>query len=383
MGLSLNGLLYLRVCMKVLLLSDTHSPHTEKWALGLADLGVSIGLFSFNKAGYEWYRHPNIQVFFEPSSPINAESTFTKLSYLKYVRMLRKIIRQFEPDILHAHYATSYGLIGALTGFKPMVLSVWGSDVYNFPNRSAFHKKILQYNIGKADVILSTSHVMKEEIRRYTIKPVEVTPFGVDTAEFSNRHDRKCDGITRVGTIKPIREKYGIMYIIEAAQLLRDRGELHKFRFYLIGAGDLGHYRDLIEEKKLSAYFEVTGRVPFSEVSGYHNLLDIFLNVSVEDSESFGVATVEAMACERPVIVTDVGGLKEVVNNGEFGIVIRKRDPAALADNISRLASDQVLAEDLGKRAREHVLRKYDWKHNLGQMAAIYQSLTANKQLAR
>ena len=369
--------------MKVLLLSDTHSPHTEKWALGLADLGVTVGLFSFNRAGFEWYRHKNIRVFFEPPTPINPESTFTKLSYLKYVRLLRKIIRTFEPDILHAHYATSYGLIGALAGFRPFVLSVWGSDVYNFPNRSALHKKVLQYNIRKADVILSTSRVMKQEIARYTDKEVTVTPFGVDVTEFARKRTGNPDGLIRVGTIKPIREKYGIQYIIEAAELIRSRGVIDRFRFYLIGAGDLEHYSQLIREKKLEEYFEVTGRVAFSEVSHYHNILDIFLNVSVEDSESFGVATVEAMACEKPVIVTDVGGLKEVVNNGEFGIVIPKKDPHALADAIERLANDNGYSAELGKRARAHVQRHYNWQHNLKHMADIYSSLADKKQLAR
>src|SRR4051812_21136054 len=121
--------------MKVLLLSDTNSEHTEKWALGLAGKGIHIGLFSFNRASYEWYDHPNITVFFEPENEINAEKTFTKISYLKYVRVLKKIIRHFVPDILHAHYASSYGLVGALSRFHPFVLSVWGADVYNFPNQ--------------------------------------------------------------------------------------------------------------------------------------------------------------------------------------------------------------------------------------------------------
>src|SRR6478609_677551 len=144
--------------MKILLLSDTYSEHTEKWALALANAGIKIGLFSFNKASYEWHNHPNITVFFEPDQKINAERTLTKLSYLKYVKILRKIIRHFQPDILHAHYATSYGLVAALTGFKPFFLSVWGSDVYDFPARSKFHKKIFQYNLGKADMIFSTSN---------------------------------------------------------------------------------------------------------------------------------------------------------------------------------------------------------------------------------
>ena len=81
--------------MRILLLSDTYSEHTEKWALGLANKGVEVGLFSFNKASYDWYAHPNITVFFEPAKKINAESTLTKLAYLKYVTILKKIIKHF------------------------------------------------------------------------------------------------------------------------------------------------------------------------------------------------------------------------------------------------------------------------------------------------
>jgi L-malate glycosyltransferase len=86
--------------MKILLLSDSYSEHTEKWALGLANSGIEVGLFSFNKSSYEWYNHKNITVFFEPDRKINAEKTLTKIAYLKYVTVLKKIIRHFQPDIL-------------------------------------------------------------------------------------------------------------------------------------------------------------------------------------------------------------------------------------------------------------------------------------------
>lgn len=363
--------------MKVLLLSDTFSEHTEKWALGLANSGIQIGLFSFNKATYEWYDHPNITVFFEPEKKINAESTLTKLSYVKYVTVLKKIIKHFKPDILHAHYATSYGLVGALSGFKPYILSVWGSDVYDFPRHSKFHKKIFQYNINKADLLLSTSHVMKGELQKYTSKEVFVTPFGVDVTEFSPKPviKKEKDKIY-IGTIKNMQEKYGIVYIIEAAEILVRRRKDLNLKFLLIGGGsDLENYKKLIISKNLSPYFEVLGRVPFSQISTYHNLLDIFLNVSIDDSESFGVACVEAMACEKPVVVTDVGGLMEVVNQGEFGRVVKKKDPEALAAALEKLIDDPQQAKELGINARKNVLKNYDWNNNLRIMTDIYKEL--------
>lgn len=366
--------------IKVLLLSDTYSEHTEKWALGLANEGIGIGLFSFNKASYEWYNHKNITVFFEPDKKINAESTFTKLSYIKYVSILKKIIKHFKPTILHAHYATSYGLVGALSGFKPFVLSVWGSDVYDFPTRSKLHKKVFQYNLSKADVIMSTSHVMKQEILKYTKKEVVVTPFGVNVNTFSKKENplKKADTIY-IGTIKPIEEKYGITTIINAAKIVIEKNSTLNFKFLLIGSSNnIEIYKNQIDNLNLTEYFEITGRVPFNEISTYHNLLDIFLNVSIDDSESFGVAAVEAMACEKPVIVTDVGGLKEVVNNGEFGCVIPKNNPEALANAITEFIHNKEKAIEIGAKARQNVLKLYNWDNNLKLMINEYRKLSNN-----
>lgn len=363
--------------MKVLLLSDTFSEHTEKWALGLANSGIHIGLFSFNKASYPWYDHPNITVFFEPDKTINAESILTKIGYVKYVSILKRIIKHFKPDLLHAHYATSYGLVGALSGFHPFILSVWGADVYDFPSKSKLHKRLFQYNLKRADTIMSTSHVMKGEIERYTKKNIVVTPFGVDTELFAPKQSTlRKPGCFNIGTIKPIEEKYGIVYIIEAAEILIKKRGHKDLMFYLIGKShDEEHYRKIIHALGLDERIHLTGRIPFSEISDYHNMLDVFVNVSIDDSESFGVAAVEAMSCAKPVIVTDVGGLKEVVDNGRFGIVIPKKDPLTLANTLEELMKDQQRASDLGRSARAHVIANYDWKNNLALMISEYKKL--------
>ena len=146
--------------MRILLLSDTYSEHTEKWALGLASHGIVVGLFSFNKASYSWYQNQkNISVLFEPNEKLDTSS---KLSYLKFVGSLKKAIAQFKPDVVHAHYATSYGLIGSLSGFHPFVISAWGTDVMKFPQKNIINKTILKYNLRKADAICATSNTINE-----------------------------------------------------------------------------------------------------------------------------------------------------------------------------------------------------------------------------
>ena len=180
-----------------------------------------------------------------------------------------------------------------------------------------------------------------------------------------------------IGTIKPIEEKYGIIYIIEAAKILIDNNKDKKFKFYLIGqSNDFQHYQKLVDENNLNAHFEITGRIPFDEISKYHNLLDIFLNVSIDDSESFGVAAVEAMACEKPVIVSNVGGLMEVINHGEFGLIVPRKDAHAIAEAIEKVISQPEYFVQMGTKARKHVLENYDWESNLQLMIEKYNKFT-------
>ena len=137
---------------RILFLADVNSAHTRKWAVSLAEKGFTIGIFSLGEPESDWYKGKNISVFSAEIGKRKFSSvSFSKISYLKSVPYVKKIIRKFKPDILHAHYATSYGIIGVCTGFHPYIISAWGSDVMDFPNKSFLHKLILKRILSKAD----------------------------------------------------------------------------------------------------------------------------------------------------------------------------------------------------------------------------------------
>lgn len=364
--------------MKVLLLSDTHSEHTEKWALGLANSGIKVGLFSFNKASYDWYVHENITVFFEPEKPINAESTLTKLAYIKYVSILKKIIKHFKPDILHAHYATSYGLVGALANFHPFVISSWGTDVMKFPNKNFVAKSILKFNFKKADLLCATSYTIQDYIHQVINVPVSVIPFGININEFK---PKKVESFYNendfvLGSIKPVESLYNIDILIKSfAQLLPKYDNL---KLLIIGDGteknaliELCKQLDILEKVKF------TGRIPFNEISNYYNMIDILVNIS--EYESFGVSVVEAMACGTPVIVTNVGGLKEVVKDDTVGLKVNIGDVDDTIKAIERLINDKALYDEIAVNARKHVIEKYNWEDNLKKMIDEYTRLLNTK----
>ncbi|MBX3164401.1 MAG: glycosyltransferase [Bacteroidetes bacterium] len=365
--------------MKILLLSDTNSEHTEKWALGLANSGIQVGIFSFNKASYEWHNHPNITIFFEPDKKINAERTLTKLSYVKYVTVLKKIIKHFQPDILHAHYATSYGLVGALTDFHPFIISAWGTDVMKFPNKNYFAKSILKYNFKKADLLCATSKTIEEYMGNITKKPVSIVPFGISLNEFKKKEVKSLfnENDFVIGSVKNLESIYNLDVLIKAFANLSTKHS--HIKLMIVGKGSQEErLKELCERLEISNRVIFTGRIPHKEVSNYYNMLNVLVNAS--QYESFGVSVIEAMACEVPVIVSNVGGLKEVVRDDTVGLKVSAGDVEELEAALERLISDKNLHEQLAKNGRKHAEENYDWKNNLASMIEIYNQILAEKK---
>lgn len=365
--------------MKLLLLSDTYSEHTEKWALGLANKGVQVGLFSFNKASYEWYSHPNITVFFEPEKKINAESTLTKLAYLKYVTILKKIIKHFKPDVLHAHYATSYGLVGALSGFHPYIISSWGTDVMKFPNKNFVAKSILKYNFKSADALCATSNTIKDCIHEVIEKEVRVVPFGVDLENFSPKKVKSLfnESDFVLGSIKPLEELYNIDILIKSFAALYSK--YPQLKLLIAGEGSAEKsLMELADKLKVNDAVTFTGRIPFHEISKYYNMIDVLVNIS--EYESFGVSVIEAMACEKPVIVTNVGGLKDIVKDDSLGLKVEVRNEEQTTAAIESLLLDKNKYNEIAGNSRRHVIENYSWNANLAEMMEIYTNLISQKK---
>lgn len=369
--------------MKVLLLSDATSPHTIKWAKSLANREISIGLFSLSNCNYDIYKeYPNITLYMQNFSDalIRCSSKhWQKLKYLKTLFFLQNVIRQFSPDIVHAHYASSYGLLGALSGFKPYVISVWGSDVFDFPHTSFLHKLILQYNLLKANVILSTSNIMAREVNLYTNKPIEVTPFGIDIDVFKPKAQISHNIISSqdivIGTVKALEEQYGIEYLIRAFAIVKEKNSHLPLKLLIVGGGSQEQYlKNLAKELLVFDNVIFAGKIPYDEVIAYHNMLSV--SVFVSNSDSFGVAVIEASACEKPVVVSRVGGLPEVVDDGVTGFIVEPRNPEQTAVAIEKLVLNTSLRMKMGQAGRERVKKLFNWQDNVDQMICIYRKVS-------
>lgn len=359
--------------MRILLVGPANSIHIERWFRALRERGHNVTIAT---------QHPPGEGAYPVGSDIRLLPHRGTPGYALNARSLRRLTRDISPDVMNVHYASGYGLTSALVKFTPTVLSVWGSDVFDFPYESWLKGKLIRWNLRRADQVASTSEVMAHQVGRLVGKlraPVVVTPFGVDTSLFApTKEEVRTDQIT-IGTVKTLAHKYGIDTLVRAFAIARASEDLarlglsRKMRLTIVGEGPLrADLLRLAERLGVGAVTRFVGAVAHSSVPSWLSQLDIYVAVSRLDSESFGVAVIEASACGLPVIVSDAGGLPEVVEEGRTGFVVRRDDPAMLADRIERLVRDAGLRVALGTRGRERVLRNYEWQACVDRMISCY-----------
>tara|TARA_B110000459_G_C16621415_1_gene501928 strand:- start:3674 stop:4756 length:1083 start_codon:yes stop_codon:yes gene_type:complete len=359
--------------VKLLLLSDPTSIHTKKWIAALSQKNIEIAVFGLDLYRNDIYDEFNgVSVF---SGGNSVKSSFVgKLSYLNVLSALKKVYSEFRPDIVHAHYATSYGLLGGMLKHSPYIISVWGSDIYDFPQRSFLHKMILKRNFSKADLILSTGHKMAAETKKYTNKTISVTPFGIDTDLFIPNKNKGKDDKIIIGTVKSLEEVYGIDYLIKAFKILVKNNPNRQLELIIAGDGSLeNELKILVKKLDLEKEVRFVGRVNHNEVVDVLNQFDIY--VALSNMESFGVAILEASACEIPVVVSDTDGFKEVVEDGVTGLMVERKNPDAAAGSIQKLIDDIELRKMIGRAGRKAVLEHYNWVENVQEMVNIYDKI--------
>ena len=361
--------------MKIIFLGEAGSIHTIRWVNSLSEKGIEVILVSL-KGNFDNAEKisKKVKVIYLPFG--------TKLGYYLNVFALKKIISKEKPDLINAHYASGYGTLGRLSGFNKKLLNVWGSDVYDFPNESKLKKRIIEKNLKNYTAIASTSYCMAEETKKYLenkSKEIFITPFGVDTEKFKNLNIEKKENEITIGIVKTLTEKYGIEYLIKAIKELEnilDIENYKKIRLLIYGKGELKNkLEDLTKELQIEDKVIFKGYISNEDVPKALNEMDIFVVPSILDSESFGVAAVEAMACEIPVIASSVGGLKEVIVDKETGYLVPKKDHKEIAKYLKKLILDKNLRTSLGKNGRKRVLENYDWNSNVDYMIKIYREI--------
>lgn len=356
--------------MKLILLSSAASIHTLQWARNLKLQGIEVIIIS---------QHPKSEDF-PADIPVHILPYSGFIGYFLNAVPLKKIVQKIQPDLINVHYASGYGTTARLINFHPYVLSVWGSDVFEFPYRSLLHKTLLKWNLKSADIIASSSYSMLEQTYRFveTTKEIEVIPFGVDISKFtpSCKRSKSLDQIT-IGTVKTLKEVYGIDILLRALAIVQHKiATQHPqfvthLQFRIVGGGpDLNKLQLLAQQLGIDKLVVFTGAVQHDLVPVELEKLDIYIALSRQ--ESFGVAVIEAQAMAKPVVVSNVGGLPEVVKHEETGFVVESENPEAAAEAIIKLILDSKLREKMAYNAEKFVNQNFSWNACAVKMKDLY-----------
>ncbi|MEO8587916.1 MAG: glycosyltransferase [Flavobacteriales bacterium] len=356
--------------MRLLMLAAASSVHTMRWANAFVQRGVEVHLLSLH-------------------DPVNGLDGAVRLHRLPYRGGLgylsdrpaySSLVRTIRPDVINAHYATGYGTLARGCGDVPLVLNVWGSDVYDFPGKSPFHRWWLLRNLRGVDHIVSTSEAMATRTKGLGsgLPPITVVPFGVDTKIFSPAVEGPParDGEVVIGTVKSLTPTYGVDTLVKAfAELLRYPEGQHA-RLRIVGRGaQQEELEQLVRSLGIEDRVRFVGAVPHVQVPDELRKLDVFVALSRE--ESFGVAVIEASSCGLPVLVSDAGGLPEVVEHEVTGAVVRRDDPIAAADRLRALVSSKDLRHRWGAAGRAMVIERYEWSACVDRMVQVLEQVSS------
>jgi glycosyltransferase involved in cell wall biosynthesis len=362
--------------LRLTYVADAWNTHTHRWVAYFRDRGCEIKVISYR----DW-EIPGVEVYVHSLPPLGIMRIppFRQFHTLSDYLRVRSILNW--ADIVHVHFIYRFRFNILYKGVPRLVVSTWGKDIIRDtdepePKGEAYWKR---YVLKQADVLTATTRFLAEQTRKYAPEGarINVIPFGVDLGRFDPAlYPRKSpdDRPFRIGFLKHLRTKYGPDTLIEATRVIRDRD--YGIRTIIAGEGeDEDNLRRLAREKGVGRIVDFVGRIPHEEVPAFLASLDVFCMPSRWESETFGVAAVEAQAMEIPVVATKVGGIPEAVNDRISGVLVPPNDSIALADAICGLLDDAESRRRMGIAGREFVKANYDWYENAARMEQIYQSI--------
>ena len=280
-----------------------------------------------------------------------------------------RLARRHDISLIHAHWIIPQGLIALLvrrlSGRNIPVLSTsHGGDLFSL--RTGLLESLKKHVLRNSDAVTVVSTTMKQRLQSMGMgtDTVSVQSMGVDL-QHSFAPDSSATRTRDLVFVGRLVEKKGIASLLEAMRMLAaDHPDL---TLAIVGDGpDRPMLEQLATDLEVSEHIEFTGSVPNNEVPAYYRSARIAVVPSVVaadgDQEGLGLVAVEALGCGCATVVSDLPALRDVVTDGENGLVFRSGDAGDLAAKIRLLLTDTALFSRLVDRGRLSVLDKFDWQ---------------------
>jgi glycosyltransferase involved in cell wall biosynthesis len=323
-------------------------------------------------------------------SPQNILSPKAVASTVPFSRFIANLVRKYNIEIIHAHFAYPEGFAGFLARRLvkvPFVLTLHGYDILTEPSikygvrlEKRFDSMIRKVLAEVDKVFVASEHVYKAaKSAGCPPEHLVLLPNGVDIERFNPRLDgsliRKMLGVADrpvVFTLRWHEPKNGIEYLIRAVpHVLREVPEA----VFVIGSDGplMGYHESLAENLGIDDHIMFAGRIPRKDLPSYYAASDLFVIPSVV--EAFGLVTVEAMACGKPVIGANVGGIPEIIVDGVNGFLIEPKNPEKIAEKVVVLLENPKLRRKMGQNGRKLAEEKFDIQKRVRKIVSVYERL--------
>lgn len=350
--------------------------HTHRWINYFAEYGSKVDLITWRAPAYSEI-HPDVNVhrLLLPPHYIARYGALLELAWL---------LKKIRPDIIHAHYLAHFGILAGLYsrifGFRPIVLTAWGSDV--LIDAKAWKKRLIQYALRRADYITCDSEHMVEKLVRLGAKreKIELSYFGTDVRKFKPG-PKSQPLIQKLGiadspiviSLRHLTPLYDVESLVKSIPLVLRA--VPQAKFIIAGDGEQREYLEsLVKTLGVAASTRFVRWIANNELPQYLNLADIYVSTSLSDG-GLAASTAEAMACGLPVVVTDFGDNSEWVKDGVNGFLIPLKNPEALASKIIHLLQNEGDRHKFGQAGRKVIEERNNYEKETGKMEKIYEEL--------
>ena len=295
-------------------------------------------------------------------------------SYLKDAFLFYKLIKKFNPSIVHFHYYQPYTIINYLAFFKD--IKIIYSDRMSYKKPKNWFKKISRkiyyptrakiFNLGINKIICVSEYVKLKHIREYKVNPQKLIVIynGINTNKYKkinvkdnkiiNKFNIKSEDII-ITCVAYLAKEKGIQYLIKAAPIIIEN--VPNVKFFIIGDGPYRKkFEALVKNYGLKNYFIFTGSR--SDIENFYSITSCMVVPSIWE-EAFGFVAAEAMSTEVPVVAFNSGGLKEVVVDGETGYLVPIKDYLSLAEKIIEITKNTNIAKMMGEKGRKRIMEKF------------------------
>ena len=290
-----------------------------------------------------------------------------------YTLDFRRVIQVVKPDLVHAGPIQTCALIVALAGFHPLLSMSWGFDLMQDVHRNRWMKAGTKFVMKRSAYFTSDAAVTREVAIAFGMDPAHtsIVPWGVDLDIF-----KPVNGHTQVKSNRQIlcnrswEPRYGVDILAQAfGQIAAVRKDLG---LILLGGGSQAQsIRTILNTAGVLDRVQFGGQVSQKELPGWYREADLFVSPSHVDGTS--VSLLEALASGLPVIVSDIPGNKEWVEDGINGWLFPDGNSSALADKIATVLDQPERLVEVGRAGRRSVQERGDWVKNEALLLKSYE----------